>query len=140
MYDRGIKAMKERILLVGEDSLLLATRALLLSERETETVNSYGAMERCTAEFDLVIIGHTVPQLGAHLLIDRLKGLSHPPQILAIRISIGDDPLEVETHISDLYESPAWLIERVSEILMARKHGDHSVARPQPASGTDAHG
>ena len=126
--------MKERILLVGEDPLVLATRALLLSDWETETVNSYGAMERIrNAEFDLVIIGHTIPQLGAHVLIDRLKELSPPPEILAIRIAIGDDPLEAETHFSDLYESPAWLIERVSEILTSRKHGDPSVVVHQLA-------
>lgn len=119
--------MKERILLVGEEPLLLATRALLLSDWETETVNSYGAMERIrTGNFDVVIIGHTVPQLGAHLLIDRLKELSPAPEILAIRIAIGDDPLEVETHISDLYESPGWLIERARELLAARTVGGRS--------------
>jgi CheY-like chemotaxis protein len=131
--------MKQRILMVGEDSLLLATRALLLSDWETETANSYAAMERiyAGAAFDLVIIGHTIPQLGAHLLIDRLREQSSPPEIIAIRIAEEDD-LEVETHISDLYESPGWLRKRVSEILTSRKESTYSAVEPQPASGGHA--
>ena len=38
--------MKERILLVGDDSNLLATRALLLAEWRTSTTNSSEAMSR----------------------------------------------------------------------------------------------
>lgn len=132
--------MKERILLVGEDPLLLATRALLLSDWETETSNSYDAMERIFhgERFDLVIIGHTIPHLGAHILIDRLRELAPSPEILVIRIAKGDDDLEVETHISDLYESPAWLGKRVSEIFRNRKHSVHHPIDPQSAAGGDA--
>ena len=131
--------MKQRILLVGEDPHLLATRALLLSEWETETVNSYEAMDKIqTGAFDLVIIGHTVSELGAKMLIWRTKELSSPPQILAIRIVKGDDNLEVETHISDLYKSPVWLRNRVSEILTSRKQSTGSPVEPQLVFGRDA--
>jgi CheY-like chemotaxis protein len=123
--------MKERILLVGEDPLLLATRALLLSDWGTETANSYEAMQRiyAGATYDLVLIGHTVPTLGAHLLIDRLKEQDSPPEILAIRLAMGEADLEVETHLSDLYESPAWLRNRVSEMLMSRRGDGDSPER-----------
>jgi CheY-like chemotaxis protein len=131
--------MKERILLVGEDSHLLATRALLLSDWEIETVNSYDAMDRIRAgAFDLVIVGHTIPELGAKMLIWRIKDLRPPPEILAIRIAVGDDDLEVETHISDLYESPGWLRKRVSEILTGRKESAYSAVEHRPASCGDA--
>ena len=75
--------MKQRILLVGEDPHLLATRALLLSEWETETVNSYEAMDKIqTGAFDLVIIGHTVSELGAKMLIWRTKSSARPRKSL----------------------------------------------------------
>ena len=113
--------MKERILLVGEDPLLLATRALLLSDWETETVHTFKAINRIESEsFDLVVIGHTVPEVSARVLIWGAKELENPPEP-AIRTSGGDDDLGVETHASDLYESPAWLRERVSEMLTHRR-------------------
>ena len=126
--------MKERILLVGEDPTLLATRALLLSDWETETVHTFKAINRIESEsFDLVVIGHTVPEVSARVLIWGAKELENPPEILAIRTSRGDDDLGVETHTSDLYESPAWLRERVSEMLTHRKNAMPSgVVQPEP--------
>ncbi len=106
---------------------------------ETEEVNSYDAMDRIRAEaFGLVIIGHTISELTAKMLIWRIKDLSPPPEILAIRLAMGNDDLEVETHISNLYESPGWLRKRVSEILTGRKESVYCHVEPQPASGVDA--
>ena len=126
--------MKERILLIGEDPTLLATRSLLLSDWETETVNTLQAMKRIEAEtFDLVIIGHTVPENSAKMLIGAAKELKSPPEVLVIR-SIGEnDDLGVETHPNDLWESPAWLRKSVVELLARRKSNPRIIAQPATA-------
>lgn len=113
--------MKERILLVGENSSLIATRALLLSDWETETVNAFQAMECIeTQAFDLLIICQSVPDVTAKNLIRAAKELKAPPQILLIRSNRSDEDFGVDVHTQDLWESPAWLRESATKILERR--------------------
>ena len=72
--------MKERILLVGEDSNLTATRALLLSDWETESLNSVSALERVEmVSFDLIIICHSVSGASAKKLIRTAQNVDYTP-------------------------------------------------------------
>ena len=128
--------MKERILLVGEDPSLLATRALLLSDWETETVNASQGMKRIEAEtFDLIIVGHTVPEISAKVLIGAAKDLESPPEVLVIRSFGENDDLGVQTHPSDLWESPAWLRKSVVALLARRKSDPQIIAQPASTTG-----
>ncbi len=128
--------MKERILLVGEDPSLLATRALLLSDWETETVNTFQATKCIEAEIiDLVIIGHTVPKMDAKVIIGAAQRLKPPPEVLVIRSTGENDEYGVETHANDLWESPEWLRKSVVELLTRRKSNPRTI--PQSASTTE---
>jgi CheY-like chemotaxis protein len=119
--NRGIRAMKERILLVGEDSNLIATRALLLSNWETETINAIQATEHIeTHAFELLVICQTVSDMNARALIRAAKKLKVPPEILLIRADRSDDDFGVDVHSQDLWESPAWLRNSADELLKRR--------------------
>ena len=114
--------MKERILLVGEDPDLLATRALLLSHWETEIKNSRSAIAALQTEtFDVVIVGQLVTAANARLLIDAAQKQEAAPEILAIRDPEDAVDLAVETHFLDLRESPAWLEQWVRAALSRRR-------------------
>lgn len=116
--------MKARILLIGEDEALLQTRAKLLADWETVTVNSTRAITALeTQHFDLVVIGHSVPENSAIAVISAAGRLVKPVAILAIRLPGEEDHLGVETHTSDLHESPGWLPKRVSALLAERLDG-----------------
>lgn len=113
--------MKERILLVGEDPVLLETRALLLSDWQTEIKDTFHAIAALEAErFDVVILGQLVTAKNARLVISSAKRQEPVPEILAIRYV--DDPadLGVDTHEIDLLKSPAWLRAWVKAALEKR--------------------
>jgi hypothetical protein len=62
--------MNERVLLVGDDEMILDTRAMLLRPLETVKSPSYGAVGVLLSQsFDAVIMGQTVPGLIAQELI-----------------------------------------------------------------------
>ena len=113
--------MKERILLVGENSSLIATRALLLSDWETETASAIGAMDLIgTQALGLLIICQTVPDATAKVLIRAAKELNAPPELLLIRVDRSGEDFGVDVHTHDLWESPAWLRKRAAESLARR--------------------
>ncbi|MGC1295322.1 MAG: hypothetical protein WA869_09785 [Alloacidobacterium sp.] len=114
--------MKERILLVGEDPALLATRAFLLAEWHTKISNTEAALPTMQAEpFDVVIIGQLVPVVETKRLIAEARKLNPAPSILLVRF-IGDDiDFGVETHFANSEESPGWLQDCVARLLAERK-------------------
>jgi hypothetical protein len=114
--------MKEKILLVGEDPDLLATRAFLLSAWETQIENSLGAIAAVQAEtFAVVIVGQLVSADNARLLIDAAQKQEAAPEILVIRDPEDEVDLAVETYFLDLRDSPAWLEVWVRAAL-SRRH------------------
>ena len=126
--------MKERILLVGEDPDLLATRALLLSDWETEIKDSNSAIAAVQAEtFDVIIVGQLVTASSARLLIAAAQKRKPAPTILAIRNPGDEAALAVETHFVDLRQSPAWLKQWVNGALSKRNEG-RAAAPPEKTS------
>ena len=114
--------MKERILLVGEDPALLATRAFLLAEWQTEIVNTKAALPAIQAKpFDIVIIGQLVSVVATKRLIAEARKLNPAPSILAVRFIGEDIDFEVETHFANSEESPGWLQDCVARLLAERK-------------------
>jgi hypothetical protein len=104
--------MKERILLVGEDPPLLATRALLLAEWSTEIVNTKeSSVAMRTQTFDVVIIGQLVPIAATKELIAESQELNPAPAILAIRFPGEEVDFCVETHTTGMHDHPGWLRE-----------------------------
>jgi hypothetical protein len=114
--------MKARILLVGEDPGLLATRALLVSDWETENKDSRSAIAVLqTKSFDVVIVGQSVTAEKARLLIDAAHKQKAVPEILALRNPEDKVALAVERHFLDLRKSPAWLEQWVRAALSRRR-------------------
>ena len=108
-------------MLVGENSSLIATRALLLSDWETETVTAIEALERIeTQVLDLLIVCQTVPDTTAKVLIRAAKDMKAPPEILLIRADRSGEVFDVDVHSQDLWESPAWLRRSAAELLRRR--------------------
>ncbi len=129
--------MRSRILLVGEDSMLLATRALLLKEWGPMTVGAREAGDALRAQrYDVVILGQLVPVESARALIEQARSQNPPPAILAIRNTGEGIDLGVETHITNLWESPAWLARWVGTALNrhSRRKGRQAT---HPPPGTD---
>jgi hypothetical protein len=112
--------MKASILLVGDDLLLLRTRALLLAQWRTEIVTSSESLRvLSTRQFDIVIIGQLVPAKTALAIIEASKALYPIPSLMAIRFP-GDELQGIESHTAGSADSPRWLRECVARILCSR--------------------
>ena len=114
--------MKARILLVGEDSVLLSTRAMLLAEWDPEIVSTNRALSLILAQpsVDVLIIGQLVPEMAAKRLIAEARKAEPAPAIVAIRFPEDEVELGVETYISNSWESPSWLRDCVARLIADR--------------------
>jgi CheY-like chemotaxis protein len=108
--------MKALILIIGDDPVLLRTRAELLRDWQITTVNSRDAGEAMRSRpYDLVILSQTVQETQARSLIAQAQKLEPNPRILAIRS--GDDrQLGSPTYQVDL-NNPGGLRSAVARIL-----------------------
>ena len=80
--------MKASILIVGDDPVLLHTRAELLRDWQTVTASSRDAEEAMLARtYDLLIFSQTVQEKVVRSLIDQARRLRPESRILAIRLS-----------------------------------------------------
>lgn len=113
--------MKERILLVEDDSPILDTRAMLLQPLEAVKSPSREALATLLHEpFAVVIIGQTVPGPIAQELVLTARSLDSPPGLMAIRFPSEMAGLDIEIHETGSWKSPGWLKERVMELLAER--------------------
>ena len=108
--------MKALILIVGDDPILMRTRAELLRDWQITTVSSRNAEEALRSRpYDLVILSQTVQETQARTLIAQALELDPNPRILAIRS--GDDrQLGSPTYQVDL-NNPGGLRSEVARIL-----------------------
>ncbi len=100
--------MKERILLVGEDPNLLATRAMLLAEWSTEISDARGALAAMQAElFDVVIIGQLVSVDETRRPIPEANKMNPAPS--------PPKPEAVSNEASQLHQERARLVETIAD-------------------------
>jgi CheY-like chemotaxis protein len=113
--------MKALILIIGDDPILLRTRAELLRDWQITTVSSRDAEEALRSRpYDLVILSQTVQETQARTLIAQALELDPNPRILAIRS--GDDrQLGSPTYQVDL-NNPGGLRSAVARILDYEQH------------------
>jgi CheY-like chemotaxis protein len=113
--------MKALILIIGDDPILLRTRAELLRDWQITTVSSRDAEEALRSRpYDLVILSQTVQETRARTLIAQALELDPNPRILAIRS--GDDrQLGSPTYQVDL-NNPGGLRSAVARILDYEQH------------------
>lgn len=108
--------MNARILIVGDDPVLLRTRAELLRDWQITTVYSRDAEEAiATGGYDLLILSQTVQEAMARSLIAQALQLHPNPGILSIR-SAEDRQLGSTTYQVDL-NNPGGLRSAVAGML-----------------------
>jgi DNA-binding response OmpR family regulator len=108
--------VKAWILIVGDDPVLLHTRAELLRDWHITTASSRDAGEAVRArKYDLLIFSQTVQETSARSLITQARELHPNTRILAIR-SADDRRLGLPTYQVDLC-NPGGLRTAVASIL-----------------------
>ena len=108
--------MKALILIIGDDPILMRTRAELLRDWQITTVSSRDAGEALRKRaYDLVILSQTVQEIQARSLIAQVSELAPRTRVLAIRS--GDNrQLGSPTYQVDL-NNPGGLRAAVERIL-----------------------
>lgn len=81
--------MSKRVLSISHDESLLLTRQMLLQQAGHEVSSALGfadALEWCKkGEFDLVVIGHSIPQEDTQALINVTRMFSQAPVLSILR-------------------------------------------------------
>ena len=107
-----------RILSISYDEALLHTRELMLSREGFEVQSAVGfsaAIEACQmAQFDLVIMGHSIPPADKTAIITQLKATCDTP-ILALRRP-NESPLKTAEYNLDSWD-PQSFLSYVKEIM-----------------------
>ena len=108
--------MKASILIVGDDPVLMHTRAELLRDWQIVTATSWDAKEAILARtYDLLIFSQTVQEKLVRGLIDQARRLCPESRILTIR-SAGDRHAGFPTYQVEL-NNPGGLRSAVAKIL-----------------------
>ncbi len=111
--------MKAAILLVGEYSPLLETRALLLSDWEVVAVDARGAsMALRERLYDLLIFCQSVPDSAARKLLAQATEFHPDIKVLALSYYGEQRRLGTTTFTSDIYK-PELLRDAVARLLSA---------------------
>ena len=113
--------MPKRILSVSYDSVLLATREMLLEQKGYSITSALGftqAVEHCRNEgFDLFILGHSIPDQDKLHLIETFRSNCAAP-ILSLE-RIGERQVQCDFHASP--DDPAKFLQVVDDILAGRE-------------------
>jgi DNA-binding NtrC family response regulator len=113
--------MPKRILSVSYDSVLLATRQMLLEQKGYNVTSALGfseAVEDCQNEgFDLFVLGHSIPEKDKLHLIKTFRG-SCPAPILSLE-RVGEKQVRCDFHASP--DDPERFLQVVDDILAGRE-------------------
>jgi len=109
--------MPKRILSVSYDSVLLATRQMLLEQKGYHVTSALGfseAVEDCQNKgFDLFVLGHSIPEKDKLHLIKTFR-CNCPAPILSLE-RIGEKQVRCDFHASP--DDPERFLEVVENIL-----------------------
>jgi hypothetical protein len=115
----GTKGTSARILSVTYDPSLAVTREMLFASagfRVSSSSNINQALELCVhKEFDLIVIGHSMPLEQTRFLVKELRLRCETPLLVLQRP--GESLVTGVDYIFDSTESPALLLESVVNIL-----------------------
>jgi DNA-binding response OmpR family regulator len=111
--------MMERILSVGNDEQLLATRLSVLNTRWSAKAGVAAETLKLLREeqFDLLVVCHTVPEKQLRSLVHEVRK-NHPEvRILALEVSSGSIAgLEADA-IATTAHGPQQMLERIASLL-----------------------
>jgi CheY-like chemotaxis protein len=108
--------MKKHILSISYDQPLLVTRKLILEDAGYDVSSAFGfaeAMEICTVrhDFDLILMGHSMPQKDKASLIAALRPKC-PAPLLSI-LKHGDSPIPEANYSVEALDGPHALLDAV---------------------------
>jgi CheY-like chemotaxis protein len=113
--------MPKRILSVSYDSVLLATREMLLQQRGYAVTSALGyteALEHCRyGEFDLFILGHSIPHKDKLHLIQAFRESCDAPILSLERINEKRVPCDLHASPDD----PQRFLDVVDDILAGHR-------------------
>jgi DNA-binding response OmpR family regulator len=108
-----------KILSIAKDASLATTRYLLFSNagfQVTTALTTPDAIQHCrSGEFNLVVIGHSIPSQEKKVLLESIQKRCETPVLALYRR--GESQLEGADYALDSSEGPAALLERVTDIL-----------------------
>jgi len=112
--------MKKRILSISYDLALLQTRQWVLERAGYEVSSAFGfaeALEACKTgtDFDLVLMGHSMPQKDKMALYDALRTNCRAPLLSILRH--GDSPIPQAEYAVEANDGPNALVEAVNNAL-----------------------
>jgi CheY-like chemotaxis protein len=107
---------KKRILSISYDQALLVTRQVILEQQGYEVSSAFGfaeAMEICSTrhDFDLVLMGHSMPQKDKKALLEALRPDCKAP-LLSI-LKHGDSPIPQANYSVKVDDGPKALVQAV---------------------------
>jgi CheY-like chemotaxis protein len=107
---------KKHILSISYDQSLLVTRQLILEQHGYEVSSAFGfaeAMEICSSrhDFDLVLMGHSMPQKDKKALVDAMRPNCKAPLLSILRH--GDSPIPQANYSVEANDGPDALVEAV---------------------------
>jgi CheY-like chemotaxis protein len=113
-------AMKKHILSISYDESLLVTRQMILETAGFDVSSALGfaeALELCRKDpnFDLVLMGHSIPRKDKSALIAALRPACKAP-VLSVRRH-GDPPLPEANCSVDSFDGPQVLLDAVHSAL-----------------------
>jgi CheY-like chemotaxis protein len=114
--------VKKRILSISYDQMLLHLRQLLFEQEGFEVRSAHGfveALEACQGpdDFDVVIMGHSMPQSDKTALVRALRSKCEAP-VVSIR-KAGDSPMPQADYSVDAQEGPKALLDAVKKACRA---------------------
>jgi DNA-binding response OmpR family regulator len=124
--------MSKNILSVSYDASLLATRRMLLEQRGYHVVSALGftqAVAHCkTPDFDLFILGHSIPVSDKQELIRTFRQ-NCPAPILSLERH-GEERVQADFHASP--DEPEEFLATVDRVLALEATRETAEPEPQP--------
>lgn len=116
-------AQPRRILSVSYDASLARTREMLLYAAGFQVstyTNSEQAIEACRRQnFDLIVIGHSIPLKEKREMLLQVRALCQTPILALLRY--GEAPMQGADYVFDASQSPVQLLEMVINIFSTTK-------------------
>jgi DNA-binding NtrC family response regulator len=112
---------KARILSISYDASLLFTRQALLQLAGYDVVSAEGfadAIEHCSGHFDLIIMGHSIPQRDKRAIVAELHERGCDAPLLSL-LRHGELEIPEATRSADPHD-PKLLLNIVKEMLAER--------------------
>ena len=110
-----------RILSVSYDQALLETRQLLLESRGYDVVSAEGfaaTIELCDGHFDLIVMGHSIPQKDKRAIIAELRKQGCTAPVVSL-LRAGEGPIPEATYGVDPV-NPREMLDAIQDIIRSR--------------------